>query len=104
MMGSEGGTGDIGSSSISNSDESGGDNPPIDETCDPSDRGLIPRICSSLFSRMDKEGNKMEGTTYRTEVIPYFDTHPCYQFSNKLLSDLIVLFLFFSLGELFRNL
>ena len=81
MMGSEGGTGDIGSSSMSTSDESCGDNPPIDETCDPSDRGLIPRICSSLFSRMDKEGNKMEGTTYRTEVIPDFDTHPCYQFS-----------------------
>ena len=79
MMGSEGGTGDIGSSSISNSDESGSDNTGIDETCDPSDRGLIPRICSSLFSRMAKEGNKMEGTTYRTEVISYFNFHSCNQ-------------------------
>ena len=67
MMGSEGGTGDIGSGST-NTDETNGDNAVIDETCDPSDRGLIPRICSSLFSRMAKEGNKMEGTTYRTEV------------------------------------
>ena len=79
MMGSEGGTGDIGSSSISNSDESSSDNTGIDETCDPSDRGLIPRICSSLFSRMAKEGNKMEGTTYRTEVILDFDCHSCNQ-------------------------
>ena len=82
-MGSDGGHGDIGSSSISNCDEACGDNPTIDETCDPSDRGLIPRICSSLFSRMDKEGNKMEGTTYRTEVISEFVRHLCYQFSLK---------------------
>ena len=69
MMGSDGGTGDIGSGSLNNNDdESGIDNSSLDETCDPSDRGLIPRICSSLFSRMAKEGNKMEGTTYRTEV------------------------------------
>ena len=69
MMGSDGGTGDIGSSSmIKNDDGSCADNCAVDETCDPSDRGLIPRICSSLFSRMTKEGKKMEGTTYRTEV------------------------------------
>merc|ERR1712226_219225 len=69
MMGSDGGTGDIGSGSLNNNDdESGIDHSSVDETCDPSDRGLIPRICSSLFSRMAKEGNKMEGTTYRTEV------------------------------------
>ena len=67
-MGSDGGTGDIGSSSISNEEGSSTDISEVDETCDPSDRGLIPRICSSLFSRMDKEGSKMEGTTYRTEV------------------------------------
>ena len=70
MMGSEGGTGDIGGGLVNESDEGSGgtDNPILDETCDPSDRGLIPRICSSLFKRMAVEGNKMEGTTYRTEV------------------------------------
>ena len=68
MMGSEGGTGDLGSASI-NDDEicSGADDGGLDETCDTSDLGLIPRICSSMFSRMSREG-KVEGTTYRTEV------------------------------------
>ena len=69
MMGSDGGTGDIGSSSINDNDSSScSDNGAVDETSDPSDRGLIPRICSSLFSRMATEGKKTEGTTYRTEV------------------------------------
>ena len=69
MMGSNGGTGDIGSSAINNNEDvSCVNDSPMDETCDPSDRGLIPRICSSLFRRMEEEGNKMEGTTYRTEV------------------------------------
>lgn len=37
-----------------------------DESLDKSDRGLIPRICSALFKKMD-EGKAVE-TTYRTEV------------------------------------
>ena len=68
-MGSDGGTGDIGSCSINDNDSSScSDNGAVDELSDPSDRGLIPRICSSLFSRMATEGKKTEGTTYRTEV------------------------------------
>ena len=68
MMGSDGGTGDLGSGSLSKEEGSCSDDMAVDETCDPSDRGLIPRICSSLFSRMKTEGKKMEETTYRTEV------------------------------------
>ena len=30
------------------------------------DRGLIPRICQSMFEKM--QSGKEEGTTYRTEV------------------------------------
>ena len=67
-MGSDGGTGDLGSSSLNKDEGSCADDNPVDETCDPSDRGLIPRICSSLFSRMKTEGKRMEETTYRTEV------------------------------------
>ena len=38
----------------------------VDETNDTSDRGLIPRICSSLFRKMSE--SKDSGSTYRTEV------------------------------------
>ena len=62
MMGSEGGMGDLGSDDI-DTDDTG-----VDEKSEVSDRGLIPRICSSMFSRMAREGAKQEGTTYRTEV------------------------------------
>ena len=43
-------------------DVAGGD---IDEKEDISDRGLIPRICSALFRKIQKSDG---GSTYRTEV------------------------------------
>ena len=106
-MGSDGGTGDLGSGSLSKEEGSCGDDMAVDETCDPSDRGLIPRICSSLFSRMKTEGKKMEETTYRTEVKLVYKHFKIKNWNSvliKLRNFVIRLSNFSNLGKLPRNL
>ena len=57
--------------------ESDGD---VCETEDVSDRGLIPRICSALFRKI--QGSSSQGSTYRTEV-SYLEIY------NETVKDLL---------------